>query len=35
MGLDCVTLETYERQSDGSCKCVVDMFHSRKPVPGK
>lgn len=35
MGLDCVTLETYERQSDGSWKCVVDMFHSRKPVAGK
>lgn len=35
MNLDCVTLETYERQADGIWKCVVDMFHSRKPVAGK
>ncbi|MCC2657400.1 MAG: hypothetical protein K0Q76_2508 [Panacagrimonas sp.] len=32
LGLDCVTLETYERQADGAWKCVVDMFHSRKPA---
>jgi ketosteroid isomerase-like protein len=32
LGLDCVTLETYERQADGSWKCVVDMFHSRRPA---
>lgn len=30
--LDCVTLETYQRQRDGTWKCVVDMFHSSKPA---
>lgn len=32
IGLDAVTLETYQRQADGSWKCVVDMFHSRRPA---
>lgn len=31
LGLDCLTLETYRRQADGTWKCVVDMFHSRRP----
>lgn len=32
VGLDCVTLETYQRQADGSWKCVVDMFHAQGPA---
>ena len=30
--VNCVTLETYRRQADGSWKCEVDIWHNSEPA---